>query len=58
MIEVKDKFSNKIIGDMELMGHEQVIFCTDEKTGLKAIIAIHDTTFLPRPSEIYFLFYL
>ena len=24
--------------------HEQVVYCNDESTGLKAIIAIHDTT--------------
>ena len=29
------------------MGHEQVLFCSDETTGLKAIIAIHDTTLGP-----------
>ena len=28
-------------------GHEQVVFCHDEATGLKAIIAIHDTTLGP-----------
>ena len=27
--------------------HEQVIYFKDEKTGLQAIIAIHDTTFGP-----------
>lgn len=27
--------------------HEQVMFCRDEKTGLRAIIAIHDTTLGP-----------
>ena len=29
------------------MGHEQVVFCHDKATGLKAIIAIHDTTLGP-----------
>ncbi len=28
---------------MEKNNHEQVIFCSDKKSGLKAIIAIHDT---------------
>jgi len=28
-------------------GHEQVIFCRNEAAGLKAIIAIHDTTLGP-----------
>lgn len=29
------------------MGHEQVVFCHDEDTGLKAIIGIHNTTLGP-----------
>jgi leucine dehydrogenase len=29
------------------MGHEQVVYCHDKSTGLKAIIAIHDTTLGP-----------
>lgn len=29
------------------MGHEQVVFCHDRATGLKAVIAIHDTTLGP-----------
>lgn len=32
---------------MEKDGHEQVLFCYDKATGLKAIIAIHDTTLGP-----------
>ncbi len=32
---------------MQQDGHEQVIFCYDKSTGLKAIIAIHDTTLGP-----------
>ena len=28
-------------------GHEQVLFCSDNVTGLKAIIAVHDTTLGP-----------
>jgi leucine dehydrogenase len=32
---------------MQKDGHEQVIFCYDKVTGLKAIIAIHDTTLGP-----------
>jgi phenylalanine dehydrogenase len=31
----------------QMSDHEQVIFCNDERTGLKAIIAIHDTTLGP-----------
>ena len=29
------------------MGHEQLVFCSDEKTGLKAIIGIHNTVLGP-----------
>jgi leucine dehydrogenase len=29
------------------MGHEQLVFCSDEKTGLKAIIAVHNTVLGP-----------
>ncbi len=44
----------------QVSGHEQVVFCHDEPTGLKAIIAIHSTAlgpalggtrFYPYPSE-------
>jgi leucine dehydrogenase len=36
-----------VVGKMDRMGHEQVVFCQDKETGLKAIIAIHDTTLGP-----------
>jgi leucine dehydrogenase len=32
---------------METMGHEQVLFCNDPSTGLKAIIGIHNTVLGP-----------
>jgi leucine dehydrogenase len=32
---------------MQSMGHEQVVFCQDPKTGLNAIIAVHNTTLGP-----------
>ena len=32
---------------LEQMGHEQVIFCSNKESGLKAIIAIHNTTLGP-----------
>lgn len=32
---------------MEKYGHEQVVFCSNVESGLKAIIAIHDTTLGP-----------
>ena len=36
-----------VINEMALMGHEQIVFCQDAKTGLRAIIAIHDTILGP-----------
>lgn len=32
---------------LEQYDYEQVVFCQDEQSGLKAIIAIHDTTLGP-----------
>ena len=36
-----------IFEQLQKMGHEQVAFCHDPETGLKAIIAVHDTTLGP-----------
>lgn len=36
-----------VIGRMEEFGHEEILFCNDATTGLKAIIAVHDTTLGP-----------
>ena len=51
MIEVKDlqQFDemNPILRKMFDMGHEQVVFCHDKESGLKAIIAIHNTVLGP-----------
>ena len=52
MIEVQDikKSSlaeNPVIAQMALNNHEQVVFCNDNETGLKAIIAIHNTVLGP-----------
>ncbi len=52
MIEVLDiKNSslavNPVIAQMTLNNHEQVLFCNDNETGLKAIIAIHNTILGP-----------
>lgn len=38
---------NPVLGQMVTYDHEQVVFCQDKATGLKAIIAIHDTTLGP-----------
>lgn len=35
------------LGLMEAMGHEQIVFCNDPYSGLKAIIAIHNTVLGP-----------
>ncbi|HTL81847.1 MAG TPA: Glu/Leu/Phe/Val dehydrogenase dimerization domain-containing protein [Bacteroidia bacterium] len=35
------------LGQMSVFDHEQVVFCNDNTTGLKAIIAIHNTTLGP-----------
>ena len=51
MIEVKDlqqaAETNPVLRKMSEMGHEQVVFCQDNETGLKAIIAIHNTVLGP-----------
>jgi len=36
-----------MFAELELYGHEQVVFCSDPDVGLRAIIAIHDTTLGP-----------
>src|SRR5690606_27749298 len=36
-----------IFGSLAEFGHEQVVFCHDAATGLKAIIAIHNTVLGP-----------
>lgn len=41
-VERNNEFS--VFDEMEKYGHEQVIFNYDKATGLKSIIAIHDTT--------------
>jgi leucine dehydrogenase len=37
----------KLFSCIESMGHEQIVFCNDPVSGLRAIIAIHDTTLGP-----------
>ncbi len=44
---LKEVNSSLVVGNMIEMGHEQIVFCYDKETGLKAIIAIHDTTLGP-----------
>ncbi|WP_317899927.1 Glu/Leu/Phe/Val dehydrogenase dimerization domain-containing protein [Aurantibacillus circumpalustris] len=42
-----DLIKNPVIGQMSLSNHEQILFCNDNATGLKAIIAIHNTVLGP-----------
>ncbi|GAB4255494.1 MAG: Glu/Leu/Phe/Val dehydrogenase [Vicingaceae bacterium] len=49
---MSDVLENKVekqdvLSTMHAMGHEEVVFCQDEATGLKAIIAIHNTVLGP-----------
>lgn len=48
-MEIKEleKVSTGVFGAVSELGHEQVVFCHDDATGLKAIIAIHNTTLGP-----------
>ncbi|MCB0478425.1 MAG: Glu/Leu/Phe/Val dehydrogenase [Crocinitomicaceae bacterium] len=52
MFEVKDiketaLAENPVIERMSQYNHEQLLFCNDNATGLKAIIAVHNTTLGP-----------
>lgn len=38
---------NSVFSQLSNSGHQKIVFCNDEDTGLKAIIAIHDTTLGP-----------
>ena len=46
-LSIQEKSKNSVVDKMITMGHEQVVHCFDRETGLKAIIAIHDTTLGP-----------
>ncbi len=50
IVQEPSKSSANLAGVFEnssFMGHEQVVFCHDEETGLKAIIGIHSTVLGP-----------
>lgn len=52
MFEVKDLkdtnlAENPVIAQMSKFNHEQLLFCNDNATGLKAIIAVHNTVLGP-----------
>lgn len=38
---------NSVFNQLKSFGHQNVVFCSDPDTGLKAIIAVHDTTLGP-----------
>ena len=38
---------SKVLSYMQQKKHEKVVFCSDESTNLKAIIAIHNTNLGP-----------
>jgi leucine dehydrogenase len=45
--EIEKVKEGGIFGTLATLGHEQVVFCNDPATGLKAIIAIHNTVLGP-----------
>lgn len=51
MIEVNElnpiKDKGPVLGFMDSMNHEQIVFCQDKETGLKAIIGVHSTVLGP-----------
>ncbi len=49
ILELKEISSdeNHVLSKMVGMDHEQVLFCQDRATGLKAIIAVHNTVLGP-----------
>jgi len=43
----KGSVVTSILDQLSAFGHKKVVYCSDPDTGLKAIIAIHDTTLGP-----------
>lgn len=46
-IEDTNLFENPVVAQMSKYNHEQLLFCNDNATGLKAIIAVHNTVLGP-----------
>lgn len=46
-LEDTDYVTNPVIAQMSKYHHEQLLFCNDNDTGLKAIIAVHNTVLGP-----------
>ncbi|MGB0525268.1 MAG: Glu/Leu/Phe/Val dehydrogenase dimerization domain-containing protein [Flammeovirgaceae bacterium] len=42
-----DEVTSSVFAQVEKMGHEQIVFCHDEATGLKAIVGVHNTVLGP-----------
>ena len=47
IIDIKELKNDPVFGQISFDGHEQIVFCNDEDTGLKAIIGIHNTVLGP-----------
>ncbi len=47
IINSKDLKNDPVFGQLSFDNHEQIVFCNDEDTGLKAIIGIHNTALGP-----------
>lgn len=47
IIDSKELKDNPVFGQLSFDNHEQIVFCNDEDTGLKAIIGIHNTVLGP-----------
>ena len=47
VIDAKELKNDPVFGQISFDGHEQIVFCNDEDTGLKAIIGIHNTVLGP-----------
>ena len=46
-MSLKSSEESSIFSQLSCFGHQKVVFCSDAATGLKAIIAVHDTTLGP-----------
>jgi len=46
-MSLKSFEEGSVFNQLSKCSHQNVVFCSDEDTGLKAIIAIHDTTLGP-----------
>ena len=47
IVDSKSLKNDPVFGQLSFDGHEQIVFCNDEDTGLKAIMGIHNTVLDP-----------